>query len=91
MQKISSRSSLPTHFLFTRARCLESQDPSSGNGQTLLHHLYIVQEVGCSHLNQKTFHGLEPNGQGKLPVEFSPVVNYASPRALEVLDEGCLR
>ena len=60
----------------------------SCNGQMLLHHLDILREVGFSHLYQKTFHGLEPNGQGKLMLEFNPVVNYASLRALEVEDEG---
>jgi hypothetical protein len=33
-------------------------------------------------------HGLEPNPQGKLSINLSPVRNYASLNALEVLDEA---
>jgi hypothetical protein len=34
-----------------------------------------------------TFHNIRPNGQGKLLLSFSPVVNYASVKAIEVKDE----
>ncbi len=34
------------------------------------------------------FHGLRPNGQGKLLLSFSPRVNYAEVRGVEVIDEG---
>lgn len=60
----------------------------SCNGAMLMHRLDMVQQVGFLHVLQKTFHGLEPNGQGKLLISFSPVVNYASIRALEVVDEN---
>jgi hypothetical protein len=60
----------------------------SCNGAVLMHHLDLVQQVGFSHVLKKTFHGLEPNGQGKLLISFSPIVNYASVRALEVVDKG---
>jgi hypothetical protein len=36
----------------------------------------------------REFHGLHPNGQGKLLLSFSPKVNYAEIRAIEVLDEA---
>jgi len=36
----------------------------------------------------RTFHGLRPNGQGKLLLSFSPRVNYAEVRAIEVIDEA---
>jgi hypothetical protein len=36
----------------------------------------------------KEFHGLHPNGQGKLFLSFSPKANYAEVRAIEVIDEG---
>jgi hypothetical protein len=36
----------------------------------------------------RAFHGLHPNGQGKLLLSFSPSVNYAEVRAIEVLDES---
>jgi hypothetical protein len=36
----------------------------------------------------RSFHGLRPNGQGKLLVSFTSSVNYAEVRALEVVDEA---
>ncbi len=36
----------------------------------------------------REFHGVHPNGQGKLLLSFSPKVNYAEVRAIEVIDEG---
>jgi hypothetical protein len=36
----------------------------------------------------RTFNHLHPNGQGKLLLSFSPKVNYAEVRAIEVIDEG---
>jgi hypothetical protein len=36
----------------------------------------------------REFHGLHPNGQGKLLLTFSPMVNYAEVRAIEVIDEA---
>ena len=36
----------------------------------------------------REFHGLHPNGQGKLLLSFSPRVNYAEVRAIEVIDEA---
>jgi len=36
----------------------------------------------------REFHGLRPNGQGKLLLSFAPNVNYAEVRAIEVTDEA---
>lgn len=36
----------------------------------------------------REFHGLHPDGQGKLLISFSPKVNYAEVRAIEVIDEA---
>jgi len=36
----------------------------------------------------REFHGLRPNGQGKLLLSFSPKLNYAEIRAIEVIDEA---
>jgi hypothetical protein len=36
----------------------------------------------------REFHGLRPNGQGKLLLYFAPKVNYAEVRAVEVIDEA---
>ena len=57
------------------------------NGVSLMHQMDIFKQAGFSRVFQKTFHGLEPNGQGKLLISFSPTVNYAGLRALEVLGE----
>jgi hypothetical protein len=36
----------------------------------------------------RVFHNLHPNGQGKLFLSFTPRINYAEVRAIEVIDEG---
>jgi len=36
----------------------------------------------------KTFHGLTPNAQGMLVLNFVPVENYAEVNAIEVVDES---
>ena len=59
------------------------------NGRELLHRFDIFQEAGGAFLPVvRTFHGLHPNGQGKLLLSFSPSTNYAEVRAIEVLDEA---
>lgn len=60
----------------------------SCNGNTLIRRMDIFEQVGFSHVLQKSFHGLEPNGQGKLLISFSPIVNYGSISAIEVVDES---
>jgi hypothetical protein len=39
----------------------------------------------------RQFKGLQPNAQGKLLLEFKPVVNYALINAIEVIDEASPR
>ena len=58
------------------------------NGIALLRNFDIYKEAGGSRALVKTFHGLEPNAQGKLLLSFVPVRNYASIRAIEVVDES---
>lgn len=58
------------------------------NGVALLRNFDIYKEAGGSRALTKTFHGLTPNAQGKLLLSFVPVVNYASIRAIEVVDES---
>ena len=58
------------------------------NGVALLRNCDIYKEAGGSRALVKTFHGLEPNAQGKLLLSFVPVRNYASIRAIEVIDES---
>lgn len=58
------------------------------NGVALLREFDIFKEVGANRACVKTFHGLKPNGQGKLVVAFSPIRDYASLYAIEVVDQG---
>uniref|UniRef100_Q026G9 Malectin domain-containing protein n=1 Tax=Solibacter usitatus (strain Ellin6076) TaxID=234267 RepID=Q026G9_SOLUE len=59
------------------------------NGVLLLKDFDIFQAApGAFRPVSREFHGLHPNGQGKLLLSFSPVVNYAEVRAIEVIDEA---
>ncbi len=59
------------------------------NGVSLLQNFDIIQAAGGPFKPVvREFHGLQPNGQGKLLISFSPRVNYAEVRAIEVIDEG---
>lgn len=59
------------------------------NGVFLLQGFDIVQVAGGAFRPVvREFHGLHPNGQGKLLISFSPKSNYAEVRAIEVIDEG---
>jgi hypothetical protein len=59
------------------------------NGLSLLQNFDINQAAGGPFKPViREFHGLHPNGQGKLLISFSPSANYAEVRALEVIDEG---
>lgn len=59
------------------------------NGVMLLENFDIVEAAsGGFRPVVREFRGLRPNGQGKLLVSFSPRVNYAEVRAIEVLDEA---
>jgi hypothetical protein len=59
------------------------------NGVLLLQDFDIFQAApGAFRPVIREFHGLHPNGQGKLLLSFSPKVNYAEVRAIEVIDEA---
>jgi hypothetical protein len=59
------------------------------NGVLLLQDFDIFQAGGGAFRPVvREFHGLHPNGQGKLLLSFSPKVNYAEVRAIEVIDEA---
>jgi hypothetical protein len=59
------------------------------NGVLLLQDFDIVAAgSGAFRPMVREFGGLRPNGQGKLLLSFSPRVNYAEVRAVEVIDEG---
>lgn len=59
------------------------------NGHALLKNFDIYTEAGGNNRAlTKTFSGLTPNAQGKLLLEFKPVVNYALLNAIEIIDEA---
>ena len=58
------------------------------NGSALIRSLDILKEAGPNHALIKKFRGLRPTAQGKLNLEFVPVINYASVFAIEVVDES---
>lgn len=59
------------------------------NGVALLRDFDIFQSAGGAFRSiSRSFHGLSPNGQGKLLISFSPNVDYAEVRAIEVIDEA---
>jgi hypothetical protein len=59
------------------------------NGVLLLQDFDILQSApGAFRPVVREFHGLHPNGQGKLLFSFSPKTNYAEIRAIEVIDEA---
>jgi hypothetical protein len=57
------------------------------NGIALARNLDIAEATGSARALVKTYHGLQPNAQGKLIVSFVPDVNYASVDALELEEE----
>jgi hypothetical protein len=59
------------------------------NGEMLLKDFDIYQTAGGdAHPVIRTFHGLHPNGQGKLLISFSPKMDYGEIRAVEVIDDA---
>ena len=56
------------------------------NGSTLLRNFDIFAEAGSRPL-VKSFQHIEPTAQGKIEIYFTPVVNYPSVSAIEVLPE----
>ncbi len=57
-------------------------------GRTLLKDFDITKEAGgANRALDRVFHGLQPNAQGKLILNFVPTVNYACVNALEVVAE----
>ncbi len=59
------------------------------NGATLLRTFDIFKEAGGENRAvDKTFHGLQPNAQGKLILTFEPIKDYASINAIEVIEES---
>ena len=57
------------------------------NGTTLLKDLDVFAKVGPFRALSHTYHGIRPNGQGKILLTFTPIKNYASVKAIEVVGE----
>lgn len=57
------------------------------NGVLLLRNFDVLSETSKNTAIDKTFHGLEPNAQGKLIFSFVPVKDYASVHSIEIVDE----
>ena len=58
------------------------------NGQTLLQDFDIFKEAGSLKVVTKTFSNIKPSAQGKINLNFEPVVNNATVSGIEVLDES---
>ena len=58
------------------------------NGEMLLRDFDLFREGGANRAIVRTFHGLAPNPQGKLLVDFVPRVDYASLFGIQVTDES---
>jgi len=55
------------------------------DGVTLLRNFNVMKEAGGSHRAViRTFENLQPDAQGKIVLEFVPVMNYAEVNAIEV-------
>jgi len=60
-----------------------------GNGRVLLKDFDIFKEAGgAGRAVVKTFHNLEPDGEGKLVFRFVPRLDYACVNAIEIDDES---
>jgi hypothetical protein len=57
------------------------------NGTTLLKDLDVFAKAGPFRAMTRTYHGIRPNGQGKILLSFSPTKNYAAVKAIQVVDE----
>ncbi len=57
------------------------------NGTTLLKDLDVFAKAGPFRALPRTYHGIRPNGQGKILLTFSPTKNYAAVKAIQILDE----
>jgi hypothetical protein len=58
------------------------------NGQTLLRNFDIFKEAGSLRVLTKTFSNIEPSAQGKINLDFEPVLNNATVSGIEILDES---
>jgi hypothetical protein len=57
------------------------------NGQTLLRDFDIYKEAGSLQVVTKKFSNIQPSAQGKINLDFEPVLNNATVSGIEVLEE----
>jgi Malectin domain len=57
------------------------------NGTTLLKDLDVFAKAGPFRAMTRAYHGIRPNGQGKILLTFSPTKNYAAVKAIQIVDE----
>ena len=56
-------------------------------GLEILHQVDILKEAGENHAIEKVFHGITPSAQGRVELDFDPVVNYAVVQAIELMPD----
>jgi len=56
-------------------------------GLEILHRFDILKEAGENQAIEKVFHGITPNAQGRIELDFEPVVNYAKVQAIELMPD----
>jgi hypothetical protein len=56
-------------------------------GLEILHQFDILKEAGENQAVEKVFHGITPNAQGRIELNFEPVVNYAKLQAIELMPD----
>jgi hypothetical protein len=56
-------------------------------GTEILHQFDILKEAGENRAIEKVFHGITPNAQGRIDLDFEPVVNYAKVQAIELMPD----
>jgi len=56
-------------------------------GTALLRHFDIFKEGGENRAVEKVFHGISPNPQGRIELQFEPVIQYPMVQAIEILPE----
>jgi len=56
-------------------------------GLEILHQFDILKEAGENQAIEKVFHGITPNAEGRIELDFEPVVNYAKVQAIELMPD----
>ena len=57
------------------------------NGKAILQNVDLIREAGQNRPLIREVSGLQPDAQGKLLLEFVPLINYATVTAIEIVPE----